>query len=615
MAGCLFNAEYLRSVGRDGSVKRSSDSASICKIAILAAYFAAISLARADASAMDWLNSNQKVSRARSARVEPTRTPQVNVVSIEEKQITGGNLDSYQFVQSHYSSSRSRLEQACRAISSRYNDAAVRDILQKLFVIDTQLFRESIKNSALAVKEILEINGSIAQGLQDLNRIITAPGQETLDKLDKTIDQVGAANVRQTLHVSKYLVGIERTIQMSQAAYETLELIPSLSVTGLDLLIQYSKQLMRTNQSNAEAFKGLLLNVQSSTEMVASGLDNIKKTVRETLRFSDHFAVKQFPLINLPTPSREKIFVQLNSLANSVKSVENTVSIGDSQVRNTAQQFTHLSGGFVAKAAESLKYQNSAGNEKPLEQISTYARNQVSGLFLRIKEDVTAMRTEMARAARPTATNLPPAVKIESRDEYATRRAQNVSSQKLPLFLLGGTDKTAVSEVENRNVASADRSSDVSTNLSVTMPENSGFIALKTMPQSKEPITSTTASTQILYQESDFSADENALLQPEMNILSKELGGDFFFGDSGEDRSAGSVMASGMGMPDSHEDYEGTLPDEYDSGEMKMSYGNLGETDSSEMEMLRFDAVSSGVDSNDLLPMMRFDSEVLDFAE
>ena len=65
MAGCLFNAEYLRSVGRDGSVKRSSDSASICKIAILAAYFAAISLARADASAMDWLNSNQKVSRAR----------------------------------------------------------------------------------------------------------------------------------------------------------------------------------------------------------------------------------------------------------------------------------------------------------------------------------------------------------------------------------------------------------------------------------------------------------------------------------------------------------------------------------------------------------------------
>jgi hypothetical protein len=67
-------------------------------------------------------------------------------------------------------------------------------------------------------------------------------------------------------------------------------------------------------KSNSEAFKGLMLNILSSSEQIESGLNSIKTNVRETLRFSDHFAIKQFPLINLPAPSREKIFVRLNSL-------------------------------------------------------------------------------------------------------------------------------------------------------------------------------------------------------------------------------------------------------------------------------------------------------------
>jgi hypothetical protein len=582
------------------------------KTAMLAAFFAAFALCRADASALDWLRSNQKTTRPKSARVETLETQKIQLNSLEQNTVSGNNLDPYQFAQSHFSGSRARLEKACRAISSRYNDAAVRDILQKLFVIDTQLFKESIKTSALSVKEIISVNDAVSQGIQDLNRVITAPGQETLENLDKSIDQVGAANLSQSLLVKKYLTASEHTISMAQAGYETLELIPSLSLPALDMLVQMSKQLMRITQSNSEAFKGLLLNVQSSTETVASGLENIKKTVRETLRFSDHFAVRQFPLINLPAPSREKIFVQLSSIANSVRGVENTVAIGDSQVRNTAQQFTHLTGGFVAKAAESMKYQAAESSEKAVEQISTYARNQVSGLFLRIKEDIAQMRTSMAKAARPTAANVPPAVNFESRDEYASRRAQSASSEKLPLFLLGGAnegaEKIAGREAPQVAAAEFDRRSE-------TASEN-GFIALNKMAGVAQPAMPKVGSTQVLYREDSFSEDESGLQQPEMNILSQELGSDFFFGPEGENQSAGSIMAKGSAMPSFGEEEEDEgFSDDGGNSDMQMSYGNLGDSGEPEIEMLRLDSASVGNDSEDLIPMMRYDSEILNLEE
>ncbi len=619
MSGCIFHKDFRSPADVKHRSNKTFNAGLIHRTALLAAFFATISFSSAEAGALDWLNSNQKVSRPKQVRVETSAGQEIQLTGLEQTQVAGNNLDSYQFAQSHFSNSRAKLENACRAISSRYNDAAVRDILQKLYIIDTQLFKESIKHSALAVKEIITVNDLVGRGIQDLNRVITAPGQETLDNLDKSIDQVGSANLRQTLLVKKYLTGAERTIQMSQAAYETLELIPSLSVTSLDLLVQMSKQMMRMAQSNAEAFKGLLLNVQSSTELVSSGLENIKKTVRETLRFSDHFAVKQFPLINLPAPSREKIFVQLSSIANSVKGVENTVSIGDSQVRNTAQQFTHLTGGFVAKAAESLKYQSPDNGEKALEQISTYARNQVSGLFLRIKEDIAQMRTEMARAARPSTGNLPPAVKFESRDEYAARQAQSASSQKLPLFLLGGPGNPgAETGARNDSVVSAARpSSEVQ-----GAPEEfagDGFIALKNATPARKTAPVKAGATQVLYDESSFSSDESGLMQPEMNILTQELGSDFFFGEEGENKSAGSVMAKGASMPsygdDDEDDQVGTLPDEVETSDMKMSYGNLNDSGEPEIEMLRFDSASNGADADDLIPMMRYDSDVLSIEE
>ena len=615
MSGCLFSSR--------------PQSSSEIRATLLAAFFAAAFTSGAEASALDWLNSNTKVSRPRQTKARVSADQQVvQLTGLEQKSLTGSNLDSYQFAQSHFGNSRSKLESACRAISSRYNDAAVRDILQKLFVIDTQLFKEAIKNSALAVKEILTVNDGLGQGIQDLNRIVTAPGQETLDQLDKTVDKVGAANLSQSLLVKKYMAGAERTIQLAQSAYETLELIPSLSTPGLDMMVQMSKQLMRMTQSNAEAFKGLLLNIQSSNELISSGLENIKKTVRETLRFSDHFAVKQFPLINLPAPSREKIFVQLTSLANSIKGTENTVTIGDSQVRNTAQQFTHLISGFLAKAGESLKYQSQAGVEKAPEQISTYARNQVSGLFLRVKEDISLMRTEMAKASRPNARNLPPAVNFESRDEYASRNAQRASSQKLPLFLLGngsGSDSQTAPAGNGDSRANSRSGLPNSDDLLIGGAKPSaraanasgldGFIALNTGNRAaKKPVAPKSGTTQVLFSENSFSDDETGLMQPEMNILTKELGSDFFFGESGENQSAGSLMAQGSETDSFEEDDTGPLPDESEHG-MQMSYDNLSSGGEPEIEMLKFESVSDAGDSSDLLPMMRYDSEVLELEE
>lgn len=590
---------------------------SIGRITLLAAFLAAATMP-ADAGAMDWLTSatsrnkkSQPVASARSVNVASDRSS-----VLEEEKIVGNDLDSYKFAQSHWTHSRARLEKACRAISSRHNDPAVRDMLQKLFIIDTQLFRENIKNSAMAVNDIKAANRNIHQGLSGLTTIVTAPGQETLDALEKNVNKVSAANVSQTLLVKKYLVGAEKTIQMAQAAYETLELIPSLSLPGLDMLVQSSKQLMRMTQSNSEAFKGLLLNVQTSTEQVGSGLENIKKTVRETLRFSDHFAIKQFPLINLPAPTREKIYVQLNALGNSVRGVDNTIAIGDSQARNSAQQFTHLISSFMSKAAESMKYQSQGGEEKALEQISTYARNQVSGLFLRIKEDIAQMRQEMAKASRPTVGNMPPTVNFESRDEFASRKAVSASSQKLPLFLLGSGQKaggaapTAAADMAMIPLKQAAPASFKPVRPAVN--DEFGEVEVSSlMPRNK-------VSTQVLYNE-DAQAGNNDfdLMQSEVNILNQELGGDFFFGSKGDNLSKSSIMAQGgADMPSygNSDDSDDLSIDAEPGSDMRTSYSNLEDNGEPEIELLKFDSVPSGNDE-ELIPMMRFEGENLDFEE
>ena len=255
---------------------------------LLCAAFSVMAGVPVEAGALDWLVQSNSSRNARNAApvrqtAAPAESVAVQVESVEEQTLTGGNLDTFNFASTHWMQSRERLEKACRAISSRYNDAAARDILQKLFVIATQIFRENIRNTAMAVSEVRDVNVKVRQGLIAVNRIVTAPGQETLDNLDRAVDEVLAANISQMLYLKKYLVAAERTAQLARTSYETLELIPSLSLPALDMMVQMSKQLMRVSQSNSEAFKGLLLNVQSSNEQVSSGLDNVKKIDRKSV--------------------------------------------------------------------------------------------------------------------------------------------------------------------------------------------------------------------------------------------------------------------------------------------------------------------------------------------
>ncbi|KAF1082005.1 MAG: hypothetical protein GQF41_1645 [Candidatus Rifleibacterium amylolyticum] len=589
---------------------------------LLCTAFSAVAGIPAEAGALDWLIQSSSARNSRKTESvgqggSQAESVQLQMPAQEQQQLTGGNLDTFTFASSHWKQSRERLEKACRAISSRYNDNSARDILQKLFVIATQIFRENIRNTAMAVGEVRDVNLKVRQGLVAVNRIVTAPGQETLDNLDRAIDEVLSANVNQLLYVKKYLVASERTAQLARTSYETLELIPSLSLPALDMMVLMAKQLMRVSQSNSEAFKGLLLNVQSSSEQVSAGLDNVKKIVRETLRFSDHFAVKQFPLINLPTPSREKIYVQLNTLDNFVRGVDNTVQIGDSQVRNASQQFTHMITGFIAKAAESLKYQSPDNQEKALPQISNYARNQVSGLFLRAKEDLTSMRSEMAKAARPGTGAMPPAVKVESGEEMASRRARSAAGEKLPLFLLGGKNAAET------DVAAAPAEERV---LTARIPDQSSFLPLKTQTAAETQIARPDinfaappagVTEQVLYDESASFGSSSDLMQSEVNILSNELGADFFFG-SGENISQSSLQArndDSVGFESEEEGDEEAEDNGFAESDMQISYDNLNSSGEPEIELLKFDSASYGSSSDDLIPMMRFEGETLNFED
>lgn len=581
------------------------------RIALLASFFAAISILPSEAALFGSNKSSKKTNNIANESV------QLRIDNrYENRNITGSNLDSYNFAQTHFGQSKAKLEQICRAVSSRYNEASARDILQKIFVIDTQLYKENIKNSALSIGELLKTSNSIGQGLVDLRQIVMSPGQQTLETLDKTIDQVRAVNSSQLLCSQKYLVAMESIINMAQASYETYELIPSLAINELDMFVQASKQLMTNIRSHGESFKGLVLNIKSSSEQIESGLSGIKQTIKETLRFSDHFAIKQFPLINLPAPSREKIYVQINSLANTVKGVNNTISIGDSQVRNSAQQFSHLVASYVDKSAESMKYNKPDFGEKAVNQISNYARNQICGLFARIKEDVGNMRTEMAKAGKANG-NLQPIVNMETRSEYAARKAKSAAEEKLPLFLLGGKGGNSIAAASDKKKES--RENKVSDSLS-DFGAPKGFMALNNKKSSKSESSYSFASDSddiSLFSDNDFasaSKGDDKFMTSEMNILQQELGDDFFFGDSGDNISQSSLMAQGdEDLPSYGLDNESFSSE--DSAQMQVSYSNLENDGEPEVEMMRFDSTSLDETDEEHIPMMKYDSDVLNFDE
>ena len=603
------------------------------KIALLAAFFATFTSFSADAALFGSNKNSRNNSSNNSANnANANGVFQVRLNDFQQRNINGSNLDAYKFAQTHFGQSKAKLEQTCRAISSRYNDASARDILQKIYVIDTQIYMQDIKNSALSVSEVLKSNTAVSQGLHDLKQIVMSPGQQTLDTLDKAIDKVRAINATQLLTSQKYLACLESMTEMARASYETYEIIPSLNMTELDLFVQASKQLMTNIRSHSESFKGLILNVKSSSEQIDSGLSGIKQTLKETLRFSDHFAIKQYPLINLPQPSREKIYVQINSLSNTVKGIDNTVSIGDSQVRNTAQQFSHLISAFVDKSTESMKYKKDDFSEKAQTQISTYARNQVCGLFLRIKEDMGSMRTEMAQAGKANG-NLQPVINMETRSEYVARKAKSAAEDKLPLFLLGGkggnkagmlTAKTSQPLIKPSASTNNDFSSSDNSFNTYDVPE--GFMAMNSNTKSKAKTNNDSSfkpsktgfEDPEFFGENDFASvkgNDSGFMTSEMNILQEELGNDFFFGNRGENISKSSILAStdedlpSYGVDD---DYANIGSD--DSAEIQLSYDNLTENEP-EVELLRLDSDSLDGQYCDELPMMKYDNEVFNLDE
>ncbi|MDD3000783.1 MAG: hypothetical protein PHF29_03435 [Candidatus Riflebacteria bacterium] len=512
---------------------------------------------------------NQKTS---VIKVENNNEALAKLFDLNDKK-EASSIDPYNFAQNHFSLAATKLQTACRAISSFYNDQAARDIISKIYTINTQYFKEDVKNSALAVKNLNLLNFNINTGLQELSKVITSPGNETLENLEAVVEKIRNTNLKMTALTKKHLTATEKCIEVAGASYETFELIPSLSMPAIDMFVQSSKQLMRMTKSNSEAFKGLMLNILSSSEQIESGLESIKTNVRETLRFSDHFAIKQFPLINLPAPSREKIFVRLNSLANYVKGAENTLSIGESQVKNQAQQFTHLIGSFVDKSAESLKYHKSTASTP--EQISNYAHNQISGLFLRVKEEILNLRKEMAK--NTTIETVTPNINIETPQDYAVRTAKSVSSDKLPLFLLGNAPSSTPAKTEYNPVAKNDTDQFIRLLPSDSVRESMN-ISVATAAQIKEEQGDT------LFSDNDFAFQDNNFEQSEMSIISQELKEDFFFAEKGEDMSENAILATGENMPDfGLDDFE----QETLEG-IKLDYSKMNDTVDPEFEMLRY---------------------------
>lgn len=539
---------------------------------------------KAQANPLNWIKSkvlshSSKRSSGNEAnfKIIPGQNNSYEIQRDSAVNLTGGNLDSYTFSQSHWVNSKKLLSSMCKTLVRINPDNKIKDIARKLYVIDVQGFKESVKTPSLAMKDINSQNKQLKNNLMRLNQIVSAPQQETLADFDKAISQLKYINYNQAKLIRKYLKGAEGLISLGSQSYETLELIPSMSNTTLDLFVQASKRLMKQMQSNGESFKGILLNLQNSSEQITSNLDLAKSIVKSTLRFSDHFAIKQFPLINLPTPSREKVFVQIKTLKNAINGVSNTLSICDSQIRNSAQQFAHLIQGLTAKANESFKYTRPNSNsEQDIAQISVYAQNQISGLFLRTKEILRSTHTEMAKAMSDNGNNnMSPSIAIESKADYMVKRTISASQNKLPLFLLGGKNKAVSNDNGNEMIA-----------LSNPVKRNAKVDNVSSITLYKED-------------EPENFTEKKGLMPTEVNIIQQELGQNFFSDEVGKEESE-TVPDNSENM-EIQNDQDDPASENYSDEEplMKISYDNLNVQTDPEIQLLKFDSISDGEESDD----------------
>ena len=495
------------------------------------------------ANILDWFNTGRQTQRESKDEI---KADNLRIVMHESADNENQKQDVFKLAQEHFVKSGQQLHQACQGILARHNDEMVRDIIQKLFSVSTQIYRENVRNPARSTNEIADTNTALRQNLQQLAQIVTSPGNKTLGDLQNSLNTISAANANQVLLINKYMSAAENLINLSSCAHETIMLIPALGINSLDLFVKASQDIMRISNANAEGFKSVLLNLRTSTQQINNNVDDIRNILRQTLRFSDHFAINQFPLINIPTPSRERIYAQINTINNSITSINNSLSISSSQVKNASQQFSNIIADFFAKSNESLRYRDN--NRNAGQQISNYARNQISGLYLRTKEDISRMQKAMAQAATVQNGNTPPQVTPISPQEGAQRRAQANAANRLPLFLLGGQNleqnapgKSTTQRQTETRITSARRTPEL---IAPDNTEPKSAAADISMRDFKPLNQSSDLKPQITHQENtpnrenetllySESSPANAmdLLQAEMNILQNELGNDFFFGD------------------------------------------------------------------------------------
>lgn len=519
MIGKLINNSYT-----------GSKYLGICKSLVLTLLLV-VWATSAHASILDWFSTG----RSNSGRNEKESFESVTgamVPGFEDSEQARKNQNGIlQHIQQSWTNARNRYNTVCRKIADISHNDSIKDVVQKVFVLGTQVFRESIRNSATSVEEFSEKNRVMQSQIARISQIITSPGSETLESLKKALNNIEASNVRQKSLIKKYMSGTETVSTLADNNYQTLMLIPSLSNVLYDGLIQNSVQIMRLTVSNSDSFKGTLLNIDTSVDHIENSIAEIRRILSETLRFSEHFAIHQFPLVNLPTPSRERIFVQINSINNTIRNINNTVNTTGAHVRNTSGQFSDLIDSFISRALETMRYSAPTEYDKPSGQILNYTRNQVNGLFLRTGEEMNALRVNMKRAAQ--IDNMPPRVVHESATDQRLRQTRTAVRERLPLFLLGGSENNqGRSDEDQSQITSARRSP----RLIEPSVELEGFRPLPNNQSDSQNFDvpnrfdENSSQPTTLYSENKPNNDVE-MLEAEMRILQQELGSDFFFGD------------------------------------------------------------------------------------
>ncbi|MBF0408052.1 MAG: hypothetical protein HQM10_11895 [Candidatus Riflebacteria bacterium] len=542
----------------------------------------------AEGAAMDWLKDKvggkkndtqqllqKKLSNNSNSGMTSAPLPQFFQEDVQSD-LTGKNLSVMKYVEAQWLHSKKQLEASTKSIDSKIQEKKCSDMLKKLYSLFINDSRESLKNSAQAISSLEQGNKAIEDLINELNRIITAPRQETLSKLETTVIRIKDLSNNQIQKIKASVEVSEGLSALGNESFATLELIPQLSITPLDIYVQAGKTLMKQIQSNAEAQKGLMLNVQSGLEQINNGLELVVETIKSTLRFSDHFAFKQYPLINLPVPTREKLFTQVGNLKTTLRGIFNTLEIGGSQVKNAAQQYSNLVETMKVKVNDSLQYQSAVdladGN---LPQISGYALNQINGLYQRTREMITEYKRSSAKASRET-TKAPPRIALESSAETSVRQASRSADNKLPLFLLGGKES---------------RPSD--------------FMPVARNSQQK-------GKTSILFTETPSESTNSAFRSHETEILEKELGSDIPYSDIAKGTGV-SDFDSPVSLERKAEDGIAEFLNSIDSmpsqsaGYLSQEKKGPSENDSNDVELNKMGNDFLSGENPDTLPVFRLD--------